>query len=55
MAGEPTYSIFLLENKIERHFLFQQEFAIKINLAFDWSNWRERSQPLQYQKPLAQQ
>lgn len=48
---EPTYKIFLFENKVENHFLFQQELMIKINLAFDLWNWRERRQELRYQKP----
>ncbi len=52
---EPTYRIFLFENKVQHHFLFQQELAVKINLAFDLWNWKERSQELRYQKPSSKQ
>lgn len=52
---EPTYKIFLFENKVQNHFLFQQELAIKINLAFDLWNWHERRQEVRYQKPSPQQ
>jgi hypothetical protein len=52
---EPTYKIFLFENKVQNHFLFQQELAIKINLAFDLWNWHEKKQEVQYKKPSPQQ
>src|SRR6185437_13874126 len=48
---EPTYTIFLFENKIDQNFLFQQQFAIKINYAFSWTNARDKKQQFEYQKP----
>jgi len=48
---EPTYTIFLFENKVDQNFLFQQQFAVKINYAFSWTNARDRKQQFEYQKP----
>lgn len=47
---EPTYTIFLFENKVDYTFLFQQQFAIKINYAFAWTNARDKKQQFEYQK-----
>jgi hypothetical protein len=51
---EPTYKIFLFENKVQNHFLFQQELAIKINLAFDLWNWHQGGEEVRYKKPSPQ-
>ncbi len=54
LSFEPTYTIFLYENKVDYHFLFQQQYSVKINYSFDWSNWHESRQELRYKKPSAQ-
>jgi hypothetical protein len=51
LSFAPTYSVFLYENKLDYHFLFQQQLSIKINYSFDWSNWHERAQEFRYKKP----
>jgi hypothetical protein len=48
---EPTYTVFLYENKLDYHFLFQQQLAVKINYSPDWSNWHEFWQQMRYKKP----
>jgi hypothetical protein len=54
LSFEPTYTIFLYENKVDYHFLLRQQYSVKINYWFDWSNWRESKQQLQHKKPAAQ-
>jgi hypothetical protein len=54
LSFEPTYTIFLYQNKLDYNFLFQQQYAVKINYSFDWANWHERKQQLQYKKSGAQ-
>lgn len=51
LSFEPTYTIFLFENKVDYHFLFQQQFAIKINYAFVWNNNRDKKQQWGYKAP----
>lgn len=51
LSFEPTYRIFLYENKLEYRSLFQQQYMIRINYAFDLSNWHERDQGFEYKKP----
>ena len=48
LSFEPTYTIFLFENKVDYHFLFQQQFSIKINYAFAWNNNRDKKQQWGY-------
>ena len=50
LSFEPTYTIFLYENKLDYHFLVQQQYTVKINYSFDWSNWHESKQQLRYKK-----
>jgi len=50
LSFEPTYTIFLYENKLDYQFLFQQQYSVNINYSFDWSNWHERKQQLKYKK-----
>jgi hypothetical protein len=54
LSFEPTYSIFLYENKLDYHFLVQQQYSVKINYSFDWSNLHETGQQLRYKKPSPQ-
>lgn len=54
LSFEPTYTIFLYENKLDYHFLLQQQYTVKINYSFDWSNWHESKQQLRYKKPSPQ-
>jgi hypothetical protein len=54
LSFEPTYTIFLYENKADYHFLLQQQYTVKINYSFDWSNWNESKQQLRYKKPSSQ-
>lgn len=54
LSFEPTYTIFLYENKLDYHFLLQQQYAVKINYSFDWSNWHESKQQLRYKKSSPQ-
>jgi len=51
LSFEPTYTVFLYENKLDYHFLFQQQLAVKINYSPDWSNWHEFWQQMRYKKP----
>ncbi len=51
LSFEPTYTIFVYENKVDYHLLVQQQYTVKINYSFDWSNWHESRQQLRYQKP----
>jgi hypothetical protein len=51
---EPTYTLFLYENKLDYHFLVQQQYSIKINYSFDWSNLHGTGQQLRYKKPSPQ-
>jgi 5'-nucleotidase, C-terminal domain len=50
LSFEPTYTIFLYENKLDYNFLLQQQYSVKINYSFDWSNWHESKQQLRYKK-----
>lgn len=54
LSFEPTYTIFLYENKVDYNFLVQQQYSVKINYSFDWTNWHESRQQLRYNKPSAQ-
>jgi hypothetical protein len=54
LSFEPTYSVFFYENKLDYHFLLQQQLSVKINYSFDWSNWHERKQQFRYKKPSPQ-
>ena len=54
LSFEPTYTIFLYENKLDYHFLFQQQYSVKINYSFDWSNLHETGEQLRYKKPSPQ-
>jgi len=54
LSFEPTYTIFLYENKLDYHFLLQQQYTVKINYSFDWSNGHETRRQLQYKKPSSQ-
>lgn len=51
LSFEPTYTIFLFENKIDYNFLLQQQVAVKINYSFHVSNWRQSQQGFRYKKP----
>jgi len=51
LSFEPTYTIFLFENKVDYHFLFQQQFSIKINYAFVWNSNRDKKQQWGYKAP----
>jgi hypothetical protein len=51
LSFEPTYTIFLFENKVDYHFLFQQQFSIKINYVFVWNNNRDKKQQFGYKPP----
>jgi hypothetical protein len=50
LSFEPTYTIFLYENKVDHHSLVQQQYTVKVNYSFDWSNWHESTQQLRYKK-----
>jgi 5'-nucleotidase, C-terminal domain len=54
LSFEPTYTIFFYENKVDYHFLLQQQYIVKINYSFDWSNLHESDRQLKYKKPSAQ-
>lgn len=54
LSFEPTYTMFFYENKLDYHFLFQQQYSVKINYSFDWSNWHESKSDLSYKKPSPQ-
>lgn len=54
LSFEPTYTIFLYENKLDYHFLFQQQYSVKINYSFDCSNWHECRNEFRYKKPSPQ-
>jgi hypothetical protein len=54
LSFEPTYTIFLYENKLDYHFLLQQQYSVNINYSFDWTNWHERKQQLEFKKSGAQ-
>jgi hypothetical protein len=51
LSFEPTYTMFLYENKVDYHGLFQQQYAVKINYSFDCSKWSECWHESQYKKP----
>lgn len=51
LSFEPTYTVFLFENKVDYHVLFQQQFSIKINYAFVWNNNRDKKQQWGYKAP----
>jgi hypothetical protein len=54
LSFEPTYTIFLYENKLDYNFLAQQKYAVQINYSLDWSNFHERNQQLRYKKSNSQ-
>jgi len=54
LSFEPTYKIFLFENKVDYHFLFQQQYGVNITYSFDVSNKHEAGKELQYKPPSAQ-
>lgn len=54
LSFEPTYTIFLYENKLDYNFLLQQQYSIKINYSFDLSNWHEKNRQLKYAKAGSQ-
>ena len=54
LSFEPTYTIFFYENKVDYHFLLQQQYTVKINYSFDWSNWHESKQELRFKKTASQ-
>jgi hypothetical protein len=50
LSFEPTYTIFLYENKIDYNFLVQQQYTVNMNYSFDWSNLHQHKQHLKYKK-----
>jgi hypothetical protein len=55
LSFEPSLTLFLYENKIFYHRLFQQQYAVKINYSFDWKNWHESKTQFQFKKVTPQQ
>ena len=55
LSFNPTYSIFLFENKLDYHFLFQQQLMVQINYTFDFTNKHEWKQNFRYKRPVPSQ
>ena len=54
LSFEPTYTMFFYENKVDYHFLFQQQYTVNITYSFDYSNWHEWKTEFRYKKPSPQ-
>ena len=50
LSFEPTYTIFLYENKLDYNFLMQQQYSVKINYSFNLSNLHESKRQFRYAK-----
>ena len=50
LSFEPTYTIFLYENKLDYNFLLQQQYSVKINYSFSLSNLHESKRQFRYAK-----
>lgn len=50
LSFEPTYTIFLYENKLDYNFLLQQRYSVKINYSFNISNLHESKRQFRYAK-----
>ncbi len=54
LSFEPTYTLFFYENKLDYNFLFQQQYAVKINYSFNFSSPHEAKRQFKYKKPTGQ-
>ena len=50
LSFEPTYTIFLYENKLDYNFLLQQRYSVKITYSFNVSNLHESKRQFKYAK-----
>jgi len=51
LSFSPTYQLFLFRNKVDDHFLWQQQATITIDFSFNLTNWRVRRTEFEYKKP----
>jgi len=51
LSFEPTYTLFFFENKLDYNFLLQQQYSVKMNYSFNFSNRHEWKRQFKYKKP----
>jgi hypothetical protein len=51
LSFSPTYQLFLFRNKVDDHFLWQQQATITIDFSFNLTNRRVRRTEFEYKKP----
>ncbi len=51
LSFEPTYTLFFFENKLDYNFLLQQQYSVKMNYSFNFSNRHEWKRQFRYKKP----
>lgn len=51
LSFSPTYQVFLFRNKVDDHFLWQQQATITIDFSFNLTNWRVHETEFEYKKP----
>lgn len=55
LSFQPSLTLFFYENKVAYNKLFQQQYSIKINYSFDWTNRHATETQFAYKKPAATQ
>lgn len=51
LSFQPSLTLFFYENKVAYNTLFQQQYSIKINYSFDWTNTHASKLQFGYKKP----